>query len=230
MEERFLDSGSETLPGILCGHITKALQNGAQACLPSLPLKANRPWISHQTFCLIESRQRACSSRSMILENIFFPRTFLSPIHAVPVRSPSPKLKAGWPRGVGKVHDTRPAGLAGGPSPPRREAAGDRAVWPVALFGEEIAEGWDRAIDVGCAMQKSRLERGSKGTDTAKARMPDHRCAQALAQLARRCAGADRARLRARSRTNSTASELQRPATSMASTTNRHRWARMSSG
>ena len=71
-------------------------------------------------------------------------RCLLSPIHAVPVRSPSPKLTAGWPHGVGKVHDTRPAGLAGGPSPPRREAAGDRAVWPVALFGKEIAEGWDR--------------------------------------------------------------------------------------
>ena len=68
------------------------------------------------------------------------------------------------PHGFGKVHDTRPAGLAGGPSPPRREAAGDRAVWPVALFGEEIAEGWDRAIGVGCAMQGSRLERGSKRT------------------------------------------------------------------
>ena len=37
------------------------------------------------------------------------------PIHAVPVRSPSPKLTAGWPLGVGKVHDTRAAGLAGGP-------------------------------------------------------------------------------------------------------------------
>ena len=106
--------------------------------------------------------RRACFCFCFFL--FFFDRTFLSPIHAVPVRSPSPKLTAGWPHGVGKVHDTRPAGLAGGPSPPRREAAGDRAVWPIALFGEEIAEGWDRAIDVGCAMQGSRLERGSKGT------------------------------------------------------------------
>ena len=106
-----------------------------------------------------------CSAASWIC---FF--AFLSPIHAVPVRSLSPKLTAGWPRGVGKVHNSRGAAMA-------------------------------RAV--------------------AKARMPDHRCAQALAQLPR---SADRARLGTKSRTNSTASELQRPATSMASTTSRHRW------
>ena len=63
----------------------------------------------------------------------------------------------------------------------------------------------------------------AKARAAAKARMPDHRCTQALAQLARRCAGADHARPRAGSRTNSTASELQRPATSMAGTTSWHR-------
>ena len=153
---------------------------------------------------------------SAALRRPFFPfsSTFLSPIHAVPVRSPSPKLTAGWPRGVGKVHNTRLAGLAGqgwrrGPSPPRREAAGElrAGMGPSTLAVPCRGADWSEAARAQAA---------------GKARMPDNRCAQVLAQLVRPATS--------ESRTNSTASELQRPATSMASTTSRHRWARMSSG
>ena len=70
----------------------------------------------------------------------------------------------------------------------------------------------------------------AKDLAAAKARNPDHRCTHAAVLLARRWGGADRARQRARSRTNWTASALQRPATSMASTTRRHCGARKSSG
>jgi len=70
----------------------------------------------------------------------------------------------------------------------------------------------------------------AKDLAAAKARNPDHRCTLAAVLLARRWGGADRARVRARSRTNWTASALQRPATSMASTTSRHRGVRNSSG
>ena len=70
----------------------------------------------------------------------------------------------------------------------------------------------------------------AKDLAAAKARNPDHRCTHAAVLLARIWGGADRARQRESSRTNWTASALQRPASSMASTTRRHRGARKSSG
>ena len=57
--------------------------------------------------CVLHVRQSPAGNGSICQAFCF------GPIHAVPVRSPDPKLTASWPHGVGKVHNTRPAGLAG---------------------------------------------------------------------------------------------------------------------
>ena len=76
-----------------------------------------------------------------------------------------------------------------------RPVTGDTAVWPVELFGEETAEGWDRAVDVGCAMQGSRLERGSKGTGGCESENAGPPLCTGTGTTGARCAGADRTRL-----------------------------------